>query len=164
MRVITILPVFAGFLLLAGCASDEPKPTPPTVVQFRIEALRDINRDGEGRPSPLMVRVYQLRELAAFNGADFFQLFQDEKSILGADLAGKQEFIVRPGEKRELSIDAKPDTTAVGVFAAYRNLDSVQWRASTPIPQNTTSLVKLRITSSGLDLGTPEPVRGEDDD
>ncbi|MVF23013.1 type VI secretion system lipoprotein TssJ [Methylocaldum sp. BRCS4] len=159
MRVTTVLPILVTFLLLAGCAADEPKPTPPppTVVQLRIEALPDINLDGEGRPSPLLLRVYQLRETAAFNGADFFQLYQNEKSVLGADIAGKEEFILRPGEKRELSFEAKPDAKAVGVFAAYRDLDSAQWRASAAIPPNTTSIIKLRVTSDRLDLGSPEP-------
>jgi len=159
MSAAKVFPVFMTFFLLAGCATDEPKPTPPpppTVVQLRIEALPDINLDGEGRPSPLLLRVYQLKELAAFNGADFFQLYQNEKSILGADVAGKEEFILRPGEKREVSFEAKPEAKAVGVFAAYRNLDSAQWRASTSFPPNTTSIVKLRVTSDRLDLGSPK--------
>jgi len=159
MSVTTVIPAFLTLLLLAGCAADEPKPAPPpppTVVQLRIEALPDINLDGEGRPSPLLLRVYQLKELAAFNGADFFQLYQNEKSVLGADVAGKEEFILRPGEKRELSFEAKPETKAVGIFAAYRNLDSAQWRTSTAFPPNKTSIVKLRVTSDRLDLGSPE--------
>ncbi|HYE34285.1 type VI secretion system lipoprotein TssJ [Methylocaldum sp.] len=162
MNVATVLPVFMTFLLLAGCAADEPKPTPPppTVLQLRIEAQPDINLDGEGRPSPLLLRVYQLRELAAFNGADFFELYQNEKSVLGADLAGKEEFILRPGEKRELSFEAKPDAKAVGIFAAYRNLDSAQWRTSAEIPPNKTSIVKLRVTTNRVDLGSPEKTDG----
>lgn len=158
MRVATFFPVLLTFLVLAGCASDEPKPTPlpPTIVQLRIEALPGINLDGEGRPSPLLLRVYQLRQTAAFNGADFFALYQNEQSVLGGDVAGKEEFIVRPGEKRELSFEAKPEVTAVGVFGAYRNLDSAQWRTSTAIPPNTTSIVKLRVSGDRLDLGSPE--------
>lgn len=158
MRVATLLPVFLTFLVLAGCASEEPKPMPlpPTIVQLRIEASPGINLDGEGRPSPLLLRVYQLRQTAAFNGADFFALYQNEQSVLGGDVAGKEEFILRPGEKRELSFEAKPEVTAVGVFGAYRNLDSAQWRASTAIPPNTTSIVKLRVTGDRLDLGSPE--------
>src|SRR5262245_62038716 len=50
-------------LVMAGCLSNPPKPSN---VKLTLRAAADVNPDGNGRPSPVVVRIYQLKTDTAF--------------------------------------------------------------------------------------------------
>src|SRR6185503_596321 len=77
-------------LLLTACAA---KPPPPASVAGSIQASAQINPSASKRPSPLLIRVYELKSVAAFNGADFMSLYQRDQTALGGDLLAKEEFV-----------------------------------------------------------------------
>jgi type VI secretion system protein VasD len=112
-------------VLLGGCAS-APEPT---LVSGRLQAANDVNPSVSKRPSPLLVRVYELKSATAFNSADFVALFQRDQAELGADLLGREEFMLNPGESRPITKTLAPETRFIGVFAAYRDLERARWRA-----------------------------------
>lgn len=147
-------------LLLGGCglfAAKEatPPPPPPTRVELKIEAAGDINPDAQGQASPVMLRVYELKGDANFNNADFFALYDKEQSALAGDLAHKQEFLLKPGESKDLLIDPQADTEFIGVFAAFRKLDTAQWRVSAPIASHKTTQFVVKIGAAQLRLLAP---------
>jgi type VI secretion system protein VasD len=115
--------------LTAGCASG-PKPTQ---VTGSIAASPRVNPSVSKRPSPLLVRVYELKAATAFNAADFVSLYQRDQAELGADLLAREEMTLAPGETKPLSRTLAPETRFVGVFAAYRDLEHARWRAVVPI-------------------------------
>lgn len=121
----------AAVLALLGCASG-PKPTP---VSGNIVVSARVNPSVSKRPSPLLVRVYELKAATAFNAADFISLYQRDQAELGADLVGREELTLSPGETRPLAKTLSPDTRFLGVFAAYRDLEHARWRAVVPIPK-----------------------------
>ncbi|TMG63555.1 MAG: type VI secretion system lipoprotein TssJ [Chloroflexi bacterium] len=69
----------------AGCKSKPGKPVPPVAV-VSMRARADANPGPDGRPSPIVLRLYQLKADAAFANSDYFPLFDDEKKVLGQDL------------------------------------------------------------------------------
>jgi type VI secretion system protein VasD len=151
-------PAVAAPATPAPPAAPPPAPPPPaTRVELAIEALPDINPDGTGRPSPLLVRVYQLKTVAAFEGADFFALYQNEPAVLAADLVHKAEFMLRPGERRPLDFEPRPEASALAAFAAFRNLDTAVWRATTPLTPHQTHRIELRIGGNRIGLATLPP-------
>lgn len=118
--------VLAG-VLAAGCAS---KPPPPVVtpVAMTLVARADVNPDARGRASPLSVRVYALKTTSAFQSADFFTLFEKDQATLGADVAHREELLLRPGDSRGLEMTLAADVRAIAVMAAYRDLERAHWR------------------------------------
>ena len=142
---------------LFGSAKEEQPPPPPTRVELNIEAAPDINPDSEGRSSPLLLRIYELKGLSAFNGADFFSLYEKEQTALAGDMVRKEEFILKPGEKRELVLTPGADTGFVATFAAFRNLDTAQWRASAPIAAHQTSRFDIRLRGNQVSLSAAQP-------
>jgi type VI secretion system protein VasD len=115
--------VLAG-VLTAGCAS-KPVVTP---VSITLLAAPDANPDARGRASPLTVRVYALKTPSPFEGADFFSLFEKDQATLGAELVQREEMLLRPGESKKLELTLPPDAKAIGVMAAFRDLDRARWR------------------------------------
>ncbi|MBU2408148.1 MAG: type VI secretion system lipoprotein TssJ, partial [Gammaproteobacteria bacterium] len=98
---------FAAFglvaaLLVSGCAKPPPPPPPPVVtkVELTLVAGPDANPDARGRASPLTVRVYALKSGNAFSSADFFSLFDKDQATLGAEIAQREEMLLRPGDTK----------------------------------------------------------------
>ncbi len=116
-----------GFVLFVACSN---KPPPPTQVSALLSAAVNINPDRNGRPSPIVVRVYELKSENVFKGADFFSLFEQDSAILGADLVNRVEYQMDPGEVIQYDREFANDSSYLGVIAAYRNLENARWRAS----------------------------------
>lgn len=100
-----------------------------------IVANAEINPDASGRPSPVVVRVYQLRTAEAFNAAEFFALFDDEQKVLGQELISRDEFMLTPTEKRTIDVSLTGETRFVGVIAAFRDIRNAQWRTVAAAPR-----------------------------
>src|SRR5262245_16244842 len=142
--------VFAAMLVvgiaLAGCASR------PAVIQANIVAGTDVNPDARGRPSPIMVKVFELKSLAAFDTADFFSLFEKDKETLGSELVGRDELTLIPGERKALAREMKPETRYVGVVAAFRDLERATWRAAFSVPPKKTTKIIVQLDSRKVSI------------
>ena len=93
-----------------------------------LVAGADANPDARGRASPLTVRVYALKTSGAFESADFFSLFEKDQATLGAEMVQREEMLLRPGDSKKLEMTLAADIKAIGVMAAYRDLDRARWR------------------------------------
>src|ERR1700733_12406470 len=122
----------AGAGPLGARALKTPKPA-PTHAELIVSA--DVNPDASGRASPVVVRVYQLRNNGEFNSADFFGVYEKEKETLGASLVSREEYVLAPGENRKLDLPLNGDTRFIGVVAAYRDIRVARWRAISRPPE-----------------------------
>ena len=112
------LAAVTGLLLctaITGCSSTASGVTkgvldwtfeddPPEVV-IRIKSSPDLNPDINGRPSPIVVRIYALQSDDVFNSAGFFALYGKENTILGNTLVAREELEISPGDSIELEKD-----------------------------------------------------------
>jgi type VI secretion system protein VasD len=130
-------------MTLAGCGSP-PKPPPPTVVTGSIEAAPQLNPTAAKRPSPVQVRIYELKSAAAFGSADFMSLYQGDQAALGPEMIAREEFTLRPGETRAYTKTLDGDTRFIGVVAAYRDLERATWRTVVPVQLNRTQKLTIR--------------------
>ena len=119
-------------LAVGGCASG---PTKPAKVRLSVVANNDINPDANDRPSPVVVRLYQLKDDAAFRDADFFALFDKEQATLAASLVSRQEFELAPGEQRKLDFPVSGEVKFLGVIAAFRDIRNAEWRVLKAAPR-----------------------------
>ncbi|MDD5035260.1 MAG: type VI secretion system lipoprotein TssJ [Methylococcaceae bacterium] len=127
----------------------------PTKVELQIEAGSDINPGSQGAAAPLVIRIYELRGLSAFNSADFFALYDKDQAALGGDLVQKRELLIRPGEKQTLLLDPAEGVGFIGAIAAFRQLDASQWRVSASIPVHRASVFALQVNGTNMSLMTP---------
>ena len=68
-------------LLLSACAA-KPPPKPASVTGT-VEASAQVNPSASKRPSPLLIRIYELKSVATFNAADFMSLYQRDQAEIG---------------------------------------------------------------------------------
>jgi len=97
-----------------------------------------------GRPSPIVVRIYQLRGDTEFNNAEFFALYERDKETLGASLIGRDEKTLFPGQQIEIDLPLSGEARFVGAVAAYREIGASRWRAEIGRPEK--SLLKVLAT------------------
>jgi len=121
-------------LVLTACASSRSSEEPPVRTKTFLTAEADLNPDASGRASPVVVRVFELKSDAEFAAADFFALYEREKESLGSSLLSRQEYVLKPGERRELWLPVPPDTAYIGVVAAFRDIRSTRWRTVARAP------------------------------
>lgn len=141
-----------GFWLLSGCTyvvSDITK------VDLRIVATGDVNPDDYGRPSPVVVQVVELASPQAFEAAQFFALYDQQEQTLGGDRLAAEEFEFKPGDVRDLKYALKPEAGYVGILAAYRQLDKVNWRLVLPLDSKQKNQVTVLLNSRGIELAAP---------
>ena len=118
--------------LFAACAS---KPPEDVVVKGTIQAVATVNPDVEGRPSPLVIKIYQLRSDDKFELADFFALFDNAEATLGPDLLAVEDVMLSPGDSKPYEGAFDPATRFIGVIAAYRDINQAQWKSIVPMPE-----------------------------
>ena len=143
--------VVAG-LLLSAAPADAAKKVKVKVV---ATAAEDLNPDYQGRPSPVNIIVFQLASADAFSNADFFSLFEPDSPVLGGDMLGRTQMLMKPGEVREWTAEFEKDARFIGVVAAYRDIENAQWRGMIELPKR--GLIrrmfkknKLRVTIDSL--------------
>lgn len=141
-RSITLIFALLMTTVISGCFSKDPPPAPATIINAEVLASDAINPDGEGRPSPIVVRLYELKTLGTFNTAEFFPLFDEEAATLGDDLVYREEFSLIPGGKKLFTRTPAADTQYLAIIAAYRSIDQATWKAAVPIPaERVTNLI-----------------------
>ena len=139
----------AGFVMaaLTACSSlSSISPFKPSTASLaaNIQAAADLNPSVSQRPSPLRVRVYELKSATAFNQADFMSLYQGDQAALGADLVSREELMLQPGESRPLNKALAPDTRFLGIVAVYRDLERATWRTTVAIKPGTQHKFDIR--------------------
>ena len=72
--------VLAAVLVLTACGSSTPDPT---TVSMTISASASINPNSSSEPSPVVLRIYQLKSDSAFKAAEFSEMFYNDRKVLG---------------------------------------------------------------------------------
>ncbi|MBN3817347.1 type VI secretion system lipoprotein TssJ [Paraburkholderia sp. Se-20369] len=161
--------VLGCVLLFPGCGATERSAAVPYAIT--VDVAPDVNPDLNRKPSPIVLKVFQLKSAAAFESADFFSLQDKPESVLGADLLGVDRIILRPGDARTLHYRGNVDAGALGVVAEYRVLEKNRWRLTVPLPrakqlnaykfwQTSPGELKLAIAVRNGGLGLDGDARG----
>jgi type VI secretion system protein VasD len=155
------LTALIALVLLAGCSSLSPYST-VTKLNLKLTASDQLNPDLNGRPSPIVVRLFELKHPVAFENADFFSLYERAKESLAPDLVASEELELRPGETIELKLSVEEGSRYVGVLAAYRDLPETKWRYTVQITPVDVTVADLTLDQAGI-RNTHETIAKTDD-
>lgn len=138
-----------AFFMLAGCSALSPYST-QTKLDLQLTAGDELNPDLNGRPSPIVLRLIELKHPVAFQNADFFSLYERAKDILAQDQIASEELELRPGETLDLKLTVGSASRYVGVLAAYRDLPESQWRYIIPVGARQLTKIRLNLEKDGI--------------
>lgn len=144
-----IVPILAVVLAVAVAACGGSKSV---TLRATMDVQPAVNPDSRGRPSPVVVRVYALKSLAAFSSASFFSLYGKDKETLGAELIDSEELQLLPGDKRDFRREYSPETRYLAVFAAFRDVEHAHWRDSIALDTRKTIKVQIRLENTTVSI------------
>ena len=130
-RLVASVFVFVFMLISSGCASWYQSEI--TKLDIRFTASGDLNPDISGRPSPLVVRLYELKAPSIFEQADFFSLYDYGKETLGPDFVALEELTLKPGEQLDMKLALQNSTNYIAIMGAYRDMNGSNWRRVFPV-------------------------------
>ncbi|WP_130832931.1 type VI secretion system lipoprotein TssJ [[Erwinia] mediterraneensis] len=128
MRPVIILLMFWLAATVSGCTNNTLSGTKTERVLV-FSADKDINPNEFNQPAPLNVFIYQLRATEQFMEQQD-EFFSPGKNPAGfaKDIIAAKEMIIRPGERQEVLLPAAPEEVAVGLVAAFRNINKSEWK------------------------------------
>lgn len=105
-------------------------------IKFKVDS--DVNPDDDKKPSPLFVRMYQLKSTKMFSRANFIDLYEKDKEVLGADMISKQILRrVKPGESRNENFVLNKKTRFIGLYAEFLQYKKASFKLLIPVvPEN----------------------------
>ena len=119
-------------LLLVACSS-----TTENTVDFNyfITASADINPDIAGRPSSVIVRIYQLTNKINFEDSSYDALFESNHNALGTEYITLDEYLIDPNSSKEVELKISENAKYIGVVVGYRSTNMVTWRTVKTVPE-----------------------------
>lgn len=128
---------FAGCSLLGGVGLGSwsgPRQELPVPLEITLMVAKGANPAVDGRPSPVVLTIFELSGISAFQTVDFFTLQQTDGSSLAGEFVAAEQHILLPGEVKVIRRKADLRSRFIGVTAGFRDLENSTWRASAALP------------------------------
>lgn len=153
--------VLAAMAAIVGCSSLNSKVggvlNLDTDLTLRLIAEADINPDEKNRPSPLFIRLYELKSTRQFERANFIDLYERDKEVLGADLIAKQTLKrLKPGDERKDKLVLNPETRYVGLVAEFFQYQKATFKVVIPVAAENVIASSSVIRVAGNKIGIKE--------
>src|SRR5690606_29457281 len=133
---------------LAGCALKQNPPA--TRIDLHLTGSDRLNPDLHGRPSPIVLRLYELKNPVTFEHAEFFSLYQPPQETLALDLIALEELQRAPAQSEEVDVRGTAAGTYRGVAAAYRCLPEARWQHVRPPRVGQLNQLRLQLEELGI--------------
>lgn len=154
-----LLPLlFACLFMVTGCSALSPY-SDKTKIDIYLTSTDRLNPDVNNRPSPVVVRLYELKSPVTFENSEFFSLYQQPEQALALDLVSQEELELRPGSERHLKLSIQPGSRYIGVLAAYRDLAAARWQQVMMINESKRNRIALTLDERGI--RTPDDAEGQ---
>jgi type VI secretion system protein VasD len=154
-RAALMVLLLSGGASLSGCGmfgAKAPAPRQPVNVTGTLQAANDLNPSVSQRPSPLTLRIYELKSSVSFDQADFMTLYRSDQAALGADVLAREEITLQPGESKPYNKLLNAETRFIAVFGAYRNLEKSTWRAIAAVPPGAKQKLAIRADALAVSV------------
>lgn len=156
-KLIKMFFIITSVSLLMACQSMNSKVgtyfSLDTDLQIDFVVDSDINPDESGSASPLFIRMYELSNDKMIGKADFIELFESDKDVLGADLVAKHELKrFKPGESRTENFVIAKSANHVALFAEFLDFKEAKFKLIFPVVANNVFRNKVSVHVSGNEL------------
>ena len=102
------------------------------------------HRDAEGKPLPVVVRLYQLSNKERFQKGDFLSLTRSDHKVLEKDILWRKEITLFPNSELVLKEERKKGAEYFGVMALFREKGKA-WRQVVDLNKLWILSVKIKI-------------------
>jgi type VI secretion system protein VasD len=120
-------------------------------INFMVDA--NINPDENKRPSPVFLRLYELKSAATFSKSDFIDLYEHDTQILGAELVNKQTLKpLTPGAARSENFVLHSGTSQVALYAEFSQYRGSVFKIIFPVTEHNITKNEITLKISGNEI------------
>ena len=149
--------VLLSAVLLSGCSTTAKMLNLDTEVVLDFQVWPKINPDDNGRASPLVVRMYELKDSRQFLSEGFIDLFEESTERLGADLVAERRLReLTPGLNRTETFLLGPEVKYIGLLGEFIQYENAQARVVFAIEPNRKTKKVIWINKTKLKVGDGE--------
>lgn len=144
-------------VFLVACSSQESRVgrmlNLNTDFILTVEAAAQINPSSQDEAAPVFLRLYELSSDEAFEEADFIDLYEREKAVLGDSLIKFRQLPrVAPNEVRDYEMVLNSETRFVGILAEFYQYEDASYKIVVPVTSKNVFRDRLRVRISGNDI------------
>lgn len=126
MKYIVKLAMLLSSFMIVGCASQ------PKEIEALVLGSGQLNPSADQKLSPVVLEVFQLKDLRDFQSSDYFKLINTGKSE-SQYILSMEQFFIQPSQVVRLKMPLNDQANHIGLFAAFHNLDELRWRTTIDI-------------------------------
>ncbi|WP_194436120.1 type VI secretion system lipoprotein TssJ [Vibrio fluminensis] len=143
--------------LMACSSSDDVVFQPSIPVTVNLLAQDEINKFEDELARPVIVRLYQLRDVGTFEQADFVTIYESGDSVLASSMVDSKILSpVLPGERRSFTIEVQQETKFLAVFAEFANYEVATTKASVALVEEPEdSPVVITVSQAKIEISQP---------
>lgn len=127
-RVAGVVVPLALLSHLAGCGGPSP-----TRLNLTIQTTAQVNPNSIGRPSPVVIRIFNLANDDEFQTSSFDALYRNNAKGSDSFILGSEEYEIAPASSRHINMVLPEGTKNFGMIAAFRQIDHATWRLVAPL-------------------------------
>ena len=125
-------------LLLTSCSAVSTTVEGVLDIDFRLRIFCDetINPDDSKVPSPVIVRMYELKSSKSFEKANFIDIYERDLEVLGKSMIKKQILkAIKPSENTKVNFVLNKDTQYVGLYVEFLQYENAKYKVIIPIAE-----------------------------
>ncbi|MDR3428728.1 type VI secretion system lipoprotein TssJ [Silvimonas soli] len=126
-------------------------------LKIDLLAREGMNADDKDQATPVVIRIYQLKDAKTFAAGAYTSMLDNDTSIIKDDLLQRKDLVLRPGASISLDEPLEKNAKAVGVAAFFRT-ESRERRWQIVVPRDALSddhALKIEVIGSELKLAVP---------
>jgi type VI secretion system protein VasD len=126
-----------GVAVISACANatvQTPKPCDVQMVTLYIYAADNINPNDTGKPRPVVVRLYQLKNEVKLTNAQYDDVLLKDKEVLGEDVVKTDEVEVYPNDLVQVKFERNKDASVLGGVALFHGPKGQSWKTFYQFP------------------------------
>ena len=147
----------AVILTLASCTSVNTKVGGlldlDTDLQLSFVVDKSLNPDDSKVPSPVIVRMYELKSTKAFENANFIDLYERDSEVLGKTMITEQALKpIQPNEGRTAKFVLSKGTKYIGLYAEFLQYEDAKYKVIIPVAETNvvSSTAKVQLTENKM--------------
>lgn len=124
-----------------------------TDFKLTFVAEKDVNPDDNDVPSPVIIRMYELKSTKLFEKANFIDLYEQDSEVLAKSMISKQALkAVKPNEQIENNFVLNKETQFVGLYVEFLQYENAKYKVTFPIEQTNvvSSAAKVKLTGNRI--------------
>ena len=142
--------LIANFLPLCGC--QVLAQLFPSETTIEISSHSQLNPNNKQKPSPVILRIFELKDIEFFQNSSFIDLYDGQNPTLKKALTAQHEKEIWPKSKMSFTFSLKSETKYIGMVAAYRRHSEQSWKTLSPVDSGSSQTITVILRENKIYL------------